>query len=148
MVMRERTELLGRDLAVPCPSPGVPEPGAAVRPSLGDQSTHRAHIGPSEAVVSPICFPDLSDGGEVICSPHDPMDPLLPATSSALSPGTAREADPPSAGAPGDAELQDALGQGNKPTGVRQGPCVCPALPQRGFSLVSLALGRRLKRLH
>lgn len=141
MVLHESTALLGQDPSFPCPSPGVPEPGAA-----GPHT--KPTINPSEAVVSPSCFPKLSNAGKVICSLHDLMDLLLPASGSARSPGTAREADPPLAGACGDAELQDALGQGKKPPGVRRGLCVCLAVPRLGFDRASLPLGRRLKGLH
>jgi len=100
--MHESTVLLGQDLAFPCPSPGMPEPGAAL-PSPGGRTTHGAHSNPSEAVVSPSYFPDLSSDGKVTCSPHNPTDPLLPAPNS----GTAREAELPLAGACGGAELQE-----------------------------------------
>lgn len=89
-------------------------------------------------------FPDLSYAGEVICSLRDP---LLPAAGSALSPGIAREAEPPAAGAHGDAELQDALGQGNITHRGEMGGCVRPALLQLGFERASLPLGRGLKGL-
>lgn len=103
---------------------------------------------PLKRLFLPLVFLTSPMLEKVICSLHDPTNPLLPAASSALSPGTAGEAEPPSAGAHGDAELQDELGQGKIPTGVRRGPCVRPALLQLGFNLVSLPLGRRLKGLH
>lgn len=141
MVLHESTALLGQDPSFPCPSPGVPEPRAA-----GPHT--EPTINPLKRFFSPSCFPKLSNAGKVICSLHDLIDLLLPATGSARSPGTAREADPPSAGVRGDAELQDALGQGEKPTGVRRGLCVCLAVPWLGFDHASLPLGRRLKGLH
>lgn len=84
MVMYGSTVLLGQDPAFPCPSPGVPE---LCLPQTAGPHTEPT-TNPSEVVDSPSCFHNLSDAGKVICSPHNPIDLLLPA----WSPGTAWDA--------------------------------------------------------